>query len=62
MDRAKVKALELDGETALGFNQLSYSLQVEKGEHIVVIGQNGAGKSALLRILAGLLPLSLIHI
>ena len=58
MDRAKVKALELDGETALGFNQLSYSLQVEKGEHIVVIGQNGAGKSALLRILAGLLPLT----
>tara|TARA_B100000945_G_scaffold295163_1_gene272434 strand:+ start:987 stop:2057 length:1071 start_codon:yes stop_codon:yes gene_type:complete len=58
MDRAKVKALELDGETALGSNQLSYNFHVEKGEHIVVIGQNGAGKSALLRILAGLLPLT----
>ena len=31
---------------------------MEKGEHLVVIGQNGAGKSALLRILAGLLPLT----
>ena len=58
MDRTKVKALELDGETTLGSNQLSYNFHAEKGEHIVVIGQNGAGKSALLRILAGLLPLS----
>ena len=58
MGRTKVKALELDGETSLGSNPLSYNFHAEKGEHIVVIGQNGAGKSALLRILAGLLPLT----
>tara|TARA_B100000953_G_C17990472_1_gene411912 strand:- start:60 stop:1115 length:1056 start_codon:yes stop_codon:yes gene_type:complete len=50
-------ALELDGETTLGSNSFTYDFRAEAGEHLVVIGQNGAGKSALLRVLAGLLPL-----
>ncbi|MBG01527.1 MAG: hypothetical protein CL470_04575 [Acidimicrobiaceae bacterium] len=52
-----MKMLELDGEATLGSNSFKYALNVNAGEHFVVIGQNGAGKSALLRILAGLLPL-----
>ena len=57
MDGTKVKALELNGETALGPNPLQYNFHAGKGEHLVVIGPNGAGKTALLRILAGFLPL-----
>lgn len=53
-----MSALKLDGQSVLGSTPLEYSFQVEEGEHLVVIGQNGAGKSALLRILAGLLPLT----
>ncbi len=49
--------LELDGKTALGPNLFTYNFRAEAGEHFVVVGQNGAGKSALLRVLAGLLPL-----
>ncbi len=32
------------------------SLEIERGERIVLVGPNGAGKSTLLKILAGLLP------
>ena len=53
-----MSALKLDGHSVLGSTPLEYSFQVEEGEHLVVIGQNGAGKSALLRIFAGLLPLT----
>lgn len=33
-------------------------LDLEQGQVLVVLGQNGAGKTSLLRLLAGLLPLS----
>lgn len=32
------------------------SLQLEAGDHVIVVGRNGAGKSTLLDTLAGLLP------
>ncbi len=33
------------------------SLQIEKGERIVLVGPNGAGKSTLLKILSGIIPI-----
>jgi zinc transport system ATP-binding protein len=34
-----------------------FSLEVERGEWVVIIGNNGTGKTTLLKLLAGLLPL-----
>lgn len=34
-----------------------FSIEVESGEWIVIIGNNGTGKTTLLKLLAGLLPL-----
>jgi ATP-binding cassette subfamily F protein 3 len=33
------------------------SLEIEKGQNIVLVGPNGAGKSTLLKILAGIVPI-----
>ena len=33
-----------------------FSLQVEKGEYVSIIGSNGAGKSTLLNLITGNLP------
>ena len=38
------------------------SLTLEEGDFVTVIGGNGAGKSTLLNAIAGVWPLSLIHI
>ena len=38
------------------------SLQVNRGEIITILGPSGCGKTTLLRIIAGLEELSLIHI
>ncbi len=53
-------ALELcDGVVSFGEHQLGpYSLSVDSGDKVVVLGSNGSGKSVLLKVIAGQLSLS----
>ena len=46
LDHSKVVVKALDG----------ISLQVEQGDRVGLIGRNGAGKSSLLRVMAGIYP------
>jgi molybdate transport system ATP-binding protein len=48
-------ALSLDAETSLGELELSLRLRVEEGECLALAGPSGAGKTSVLRIVAGLL-------
>lgn len=47
-------------ELALGRRRLwsGLDLEIERGEYLAVLGGNGTGKTSLLRVLLGLLPLS----
>ncbi|WP_026607487.1 heme ABC exporter ATP-binding protein CcmA [Methylocapsa acidiphila] len=49
-----VSGLSVERGGRIVFSALSFTLQA--GESLVVTGRNGAGKSSLLRALAGLLP------
>jgi ABC-type sulfate/molybdate transport systems ATPase subunit len=48
--RLEAAAVELGGRRVLG----PLDLDVERGEHILVVGPSGSGKSTLLRAIAGL--------
>lgn len=49
-------ALRLDGLTVRypGFELAPLSLRVERGERVALVGENGAGKSTVMRSIAGL--------
>jgi zinc/manganese transport system ATP-binding protein len=52
----ELRAAQLSyGNRALWSNM---SLAIERGEFVVVLGANGAGKSSLLKVLLGLVPLT----
>lgn len=52
--RLKATDLSIERGGRIVFAKLSFT--VEAGESLIVTGRNGAGKSSLLRALAGLLP------
>lgn len=55
-----VKDLSFSYGGSLVINNLSFS--VHKGDFVAVIGQNGTGKSTLIKLLLGLLPPLLGHV
>ena len=48
----KVESLELYREDHLIFSDISF--QIESGDHLVIRGQNGSGKTSLIRTICGL--------
>jgi len=57
-----VSALDALVRTSLGNFDLDVALRVEAGMVVAVLGPNGAGKSTVLRVLAGLQPLTAGHV
>ena len=48
----QVESLELYREDHLIFSDISF--QIESGDHLVIRGQNGSGKTSLIRTICGL--------
>ena len=55
------KILEIENISIAYDNKVvmqNFSLQLNKGEHIAVVGASGCGKSSMLRAILGFIPLA----